>query len=182
MFRPLSTDELQKYTEQRGEALKSNLSSLGSSATLEQVQTAYQQANQQALQSIGAESVRTPSTRTGSTGAGGAAPSTSSAGFESGGIAAGGGGGLGSNRLATARGGIGASFKAGATGLGSVSKLRSVSSAPVSGAANRLRVSAPKVRKPGVRAGSIGRSKGKAIPRLGSGKLRNRLTTHRLRA
>jgi len=53
-FRPMTDDELERYTVARGQYLKQNLSELGANATKQQVQEAYQDANSRALADVGA--------------------------------------------------------------------------------------------------------------------------------
>lgn len=53
-FRPLNNAELANYTENRGKAFKATLSALGSNADHDSVKAAFAQADQQALESVGA--------------------------------------------------------------------------------------------------------------------------------
>lgn len=53
-FRPFTDKELAAYTVARGQALKQNLADLGPDATFQGAQQAYQRANDEALESVGA--------------------------------------------------------------------------------------------------------------------------------
>lgn len=55
-FRPMTPQELEQYTELRGQYLKTNLAALGAGATPQQAKRAYQQANTQALADMGIQS------------------------------------------------------------------------------------------------------------------------------
>jgi hypothetical protein len=53
-YRPMNTAELEAYTAKRGELFKANLAALGANPSKDQVKSAFQEANQQALSSVGA--------------------------------------------------------------------------------------------------------------------------------
>ena len=56
IYRPMTSDELEKYSVARGQYLKQGLAGLGGGATKEQVQQAYQEANSRALADVGVQS------------------------------------------------------------------------------------------------------------------------------
>ena len=137
-YRPMNNNELEQYTQARGQRLKEALSALGPNPSIQEVKLAYQEANQAALESVGVA----PVARSGRSGRAGA----KSVGARS-----------------VRAGGAGTARMAGATSRGLIrGSLRMPKSRRVN-----LRGSRASMRSPGKTAGIRGSSLRRSRSRLG---------------